>query len=399
MVRESSAETRVRWGMVCAGTALIGTCYGFARFAYGLFAPQFADTFAISSTISGIIGSGSYIGYCVAIIVSLVLTERIGARRVGVGAGVLATIGTATVALAPSAPVLAVGVLVAGSSTGVASPPMAAAISRWVREGVQDRAQSVVNAGTGIGVLVSGPVALLLIDQWRYAWGVFAVLAAGVTLWIRLTVPATSSEGDGWSDGRGLAAGTTRMLVGAFLMGLSSAAMWTFGRALITGEGGLGPVASTSMWAVLGATGFVGALSGDLIARSGLARSWTMVMVAISAATALLAVAPGSVPVVFLAGAVFGAAYVGLCGLVLLWSTVLYPARASFGVGISFMMIAVGQTVGAPLAGFLTDAAGGAAAFYVCAAIGLAGSLVRPGTKRDGPFTTPAPTVATHRRD
>lgn len=399
LVRESPAETRGRLGMVCAGTALIGTCYGFARFAYGLFAPQFGATFHISSTISGIIGSGSYIGYCVAIILSLILTERIGARRVGIAAGVVATAGTAMVALAPSAYVLAAGVLVAGSSTGIASPPMAAAVSRWVREGVRDRAQSVVNAGTGIGVLVSGPIALVLIDQWRYAWGVFSVLAAAVTLWIRLTVPYTRSEGGGRNGVRGFVPGTMRLLVGAFLMGMSSAAMWTFGRDLITHEGGLGPAVSVSMWTVLGATGFIGALSGDLIARSGLARAWTMVMVAIGVATALLALAPGAAPVAFLAAGIFGAAYVGLCGLVLLWSTVLYPERASFGVGISFMMIAVGQTVGAPLAGVLTDVAGGAAAFYACAAVGLAGSLVRPGTRTGDTIGKPAPAVATRRTD
>ncbi|TDD37276.1 MFS transporter [Actinomadura sp. KC06] len=399
MLRESSGGFRGRWGMVCAGTALIGTCYGFARFAYGLFAPEFNETFAISSTISGIIGSGSYIGYCVAIVLSLILTERVGARRVGVGAGVVATIGTATVALAPSSLVLAAGVLVAGSSTGIASPPMAAAVSRWVREGVRDRAQSVVNAGTGIGVLVSGPIALVLIDQWRWAWGVFSLLAAAVTLWIWLTVPHTTSEGRGPAGERGFVPGTALLLLGAFLMGLSSVAMWTFGRDLITSEGGAGPVVSTSMWTVLGAAGFVGALSGDLIARSGLARSWTMVMIAIGGATALLGLAPASAPVAFLAGGVFGAAYVGLCGLVLLWSTSLYPERASFGVGVSFMMIAVGQTVGAPLAGALTDAAGGVTAFYACAAVGLLGSLVRPGTKPDGASDTPAPIVAAHRRD
>jgi predicted MFS family arabinose efflux permease len=130
------------------------------------------------------------------------------------------------------------------------------------------------------------------------------------------------------------------------------------------------------MWAVLGATGFVGALSGDLVARAGLARSWAVVMLAMSAATVLLARLPGVPVAVFAAAAVFGAAYVILCGVILLWSTRIHPGRASFGVGVSFLMIAVGQAVGAPLAGALTDAWGGTAAFYVCAAIGLVSAPV-----------------------
>lgn len=157
------------WATVCAGSALIGTCYGFARFAYGLFASEFQQTFAISSTMSGVIGSGSYIGYCVAIVVSMVLTERFGARRVAVAAGIVATFGITVVATAPSALVLAGGVLIAGSSTGIASPPMAAAVTRWVHASSRDRAQTVVNAGTGIGVLISGPISLILIEEWRLA--------------------------------------------------------------------------------------------------------------------------------------------------------------------------------------------------------------------------------------
>ena len=194
------AGTHVGWGMIAAGAALIATCYGLARFAYGLFAPEFRAEFAIGSTVSGLIGAGSYVGYCLAIVASLVLTERIGARRVAVAAGVVATLGTALVALAPSTPVLAVGILVAGSSTGIASPPLAAAVSRWVREGIQDRAQTVVNAGTGIGVLVSGPIALTLLDQWRWAWALFAAIAAAVTVWIFRAVPSSTGERTGDPD-------------------------------------------------------------------------------------------------------------------------------------------------------------------------------------------------------
>ncbi|HEU4544939.1 MAG TPA: hypothetical protein VFR88_01470 [Microlunatus sp.] len=56
-----------------------------------------------------------------------------------------------------------------------------------------------------------------------------------------------------------------------------------------------------------------------------------------------------------------------------------YPHRASFGVGLAFFMIAVGQAIGAPLVGLLADGAGIAATFYGCAAAALAGSLLTLG--------------------
>ena len=69
-------------------------------------------------------------------------------------------------------------ITVAGSSTGVASPPLARAVSEHVTAARQDRVQTVVNAGTGVGVMVSGPVALLTQEQWRTGWWIFTALAA-----------------------------------------------------------------------------------------------------------------------------------------------------------------------------------------------------------------------------
>jgi len=380
--------------MVGAGAALIGSCYGLARFAYGLFTPEFEREFTISSTLSGVIGAGSYVGYCVAIVASLMLTPRWGPRRVAVLAGVVATVGMSVVAVAPSAQVLAAGILIAGSSTGIASPPMAAAVGAWVRESSRDRAQTLVNAGTGLGVVISGPVALVLLDQWRWAWAVFAVLAAVVTLWVYVTVPAGSStspqqdivscvgERDGGWDRslarRRFASGTLRLVIASFLMGLSSIAVWTFGRDLITSQGDATTLVLAITWTVLGASGVLGAIGGDLVHRVGLPASWVALMLTMGAATALLAVAPSTTLVVLAAAALFGASYIGLTGLVLLWSTHVYPDHTSFGVGLSFFAIAAGQAVGAPMVGRLTGSIAVTSVFYAWALLAILGATLRP---------------------
>ncbi len=372
---DARVTTPVPWSMVGAGAALIGTSYGLARFAYGLFAPDLQRAFAFGPALSGVISAGSYVGYCVAIVVALVLTDRVGARRMAVTAGVVATVGTATVALAPTTAVLAAGILVAGSSTGLASPPLAVAVAHRIHGTARDRAQTIVNAGTGLGVLVSGPVALVLVGQWRLAWGLFAVIAAAVTVWVARTVPAARSGGDEGS--RGLRPGTARLVLAAGGLGVASIAVWTFGRDLLTAAG-WSPAGSTTLWVVLGAAGFLGALGGDLATRFGAARSWTVVVLVFAGSTLLIALAPGAPWAVLVAAAGFGAAYVCLTGLLLLWATRLYPDRSSFGVGLAFLVIALGQAAGAPAVGALIGGFGAVTGFVVCAGVGLVVAAVRP---------------------
>lgn len=44
------------------GFGLIAVCYGFARFAFGLFLPSINADLALSSTLSGLISGGAFLG-------------------------------------------------------------------------------------------------------------------------------------------------------------------------------------------------------------------------------------------------------------------------------------------------------------------------------------------------
>lgn len=373
-------EVRSGW-LVAAGTALIAACYGLARFTYGLFSPDFAAEFELSPVVSGVLGSGSYVGYCVAIVIAMAVTPRWGARWVGVLAGTMATVGIALVAAASSAGMLAVGLLVAGSSTGIASPPMAAAVAQWISEARRDKAQTLVNAGTGVGVLVSGPIALVLLAHWRLAWAVFAVLAALVTVGVWRFVPPgrppqTASDATGGAA-REFPAGTLRLLLCSGLIGIGSIAVWTLGRQAILDQGGTSLLASL-VWTVIGAAGIGGALAGPAVNRLGLARSWVIAMTGMAVAGLALGLFAAHPLVATGAAAVFGATYIALTGIVLVWVTRLFPDRASFGVGISFLCIAVGQAIASPLAGAGVEALTLPGVFIACVAVTGIGALLAP---------------------
>lgn len=225
---------------------------------------------------------------------------------------------------------------------------------------------------------MSAPIALALFTQWRLAWAVYAILAVLVTIAVILAVPSTSGLPAKAAAERSWRPGSFGLIAASLMMGIGSIAVWTFGRDLITTVGGADTTRSSLMWIVLGAAGIVGALAGDAVGRIGLRRAWIAATVTMAAASVLLALVPSSLVAVMVAAALFGAAYISLTGLLLLWSVRLYPDRTSFGVGLSFFTIAAGQALGAPAAGLLIDAVGTAAAFVTIALVGLSVVALRP---------------------
>lgn len=169
-----------------------------------------------------------------------------------------------------------------------------------------------------------------------------------------------------------------RLVVAAATMGAASAAGWTFGQDLLSTVGGHTPAFSTVAWIVLGASGLLGAGAGDLTARLGMRRVWAMLMIAMAASTAALAAAPQS-PLVAIAGsAVFGAAYIALTGVLLMWGIEVFDGEPARGVGLVFLVLALGQAGAAPLLGFVADGSVLTTAFWAAVAVAVLGAFMRP---------------------
>lgn len=366
-----------------AGLLLIAVTYGLARFAYGLFVPGFRESFGLGSAQVGAIGSASYAAYCLAIVPALVFSPQLGSRAMATIAGSVATAGMALIALSPNAVILTAGVVLAGFSTGLSSPPLAQAVARRVRNDSQDRLQTVINAGTGLGVMLAGPVALIALDSWRAAWLVFAVLAAGATIWAAWSVPSAKSTSSEESESRRVLLpdplvprGAPRLLAAAAMAGLGSSAIWVFGRDVLSQQG-LSDQAATIAWIVLGASGLVGAAAGDVAGRLGLAPTWVISVLAIGVSTALMVLVPGSTLGANVATGLFGGAYVAMSGLLLIAGAKTYHQHPAAGVGLAFLVLALGQTVGGSALGIVMNLLGSQVSFLAAALVaGLASCLV-----------------------
>jgi predicted MFS family arabinose efflux permease len=349
------------------------------------------EAFELDAAVLGLIGSGSYVGYCVAITISLIYTSKVGPRFMVAAAGVTAVVGMSLIAAAPNALFLAAGVLIAGSSTGLASPPMAEAVSRVFDGSRQDRANTLINSGTSVGVALSGPVALIAVEQWRLAWAAFAAVGLVVLAWNLVIMPAGDSGGDSEpseaATEHDMSEITFRWLVSrrslplfaaSVGLGLASAAYWTFSRDLVVQAGDLGRIGSTTFWMVLGVSGLLGGAAGDLVSRFGLGVALRGALLTMGASIGMLAAAPSVLYVAYPSAGLFGAAYIMLTGIMLVWAVKVFRDRPSAGLGAAFLLISAGQILGSYFAGILAGTSGLQTTFAIFAGVAILSMVFGP---------------------
>lgn len=385
-----------RFAVVSAGVLIIAVTYGLARYGYGLFVPQFRQSFGLSASSIGLLATGAYATYLAATALISWLAPRFGLRRPVLVAGVLAAGGMALIALARDPWTLMAGVLVAGASSGIAYPPFSQAVKRLLPESQQSTAVAVINSGTSYGVLVSGPLALVAGGQWRLAWVLFAALAVVATLWSAVALPrdghARPPDRPAGEVPTTLVSRRSLGLFGAALtIGFGTSVYWTFAVDLVARAGTLPPAAGRILVVLIGVAGILGGLAGAAVRRLGMRATFYATTGALCAALALLAVEAGAWAPLGVSGVLFGAAYFAATACLGMWSLRLFPDRPAAGFGATYFLISVGQLVGPFPAGLLAETAGLEVAFYAGAALTFATLVfVRP---RMGTEPT-APTVS-----
>lgn len=369
--------------MVMTASAVIAVSYGLTRFGYGLYLPTFTANFALSRVAGGSIAAGSFAGYCLAALLAHRLVRRGQARAALWGAAALAGAGASLVAGAWSSTSLACGVVVAGSGSGMASPAVVAAVAATVRRDRADRAQAVVNSGTGVGVVVAAVLVTLAPTGWRATWAGFAV-AAVLVAWATDRSTSWPSARPGGSRPATRTAISVQLVLlrrpalAAVLAGAGSASIWTFGQDLLATSTGVSAGARTALWGVMGAAAVLGAASGDAVRRLGVRTAWTSTVTLTAAASLALPHARDSVALAALALACFGGAYVALSGVLIAWGARLAPYAPAQATAVLFVALAAGQAVGALSLGLLAAPLGLAASFTAAAGLLLASATIRP---------------------
>jgi predicted MFS family arabinose efflux permease len=375
-----------------AGFLAIAVAFGSARNGYGLFLPDFRDEFGLSVELSGFIASGLQAGYLIALAIVGLSVARTGPRLPVMIGGLSAAAGMVLVAFAPSAAVLAAGVILAGTSAGWSWAPYNDAASRALSPRVRDRVLSIVSTGTTFGILVTGAVALAAGSSWRFGWLAFSATALVAAVLNAFVLPGAQCNLGGEEEVGGrirrptsgyfLRAGSGTLFFVAICFGLVTAFYWSFAVELIASRGGF--VSGSTFYIVLGVAGFAGLLTGDAVSRFGLRPVMVGIMASLSVAAFLLGAGPGWWPAVGISAALYGADVMLGSALLAVWSSAVFSERPSTGFSLTLVFFGAGSIVGPTALGLLGGEFGLDTAFLVASVIAALTMFARVSSASDG---------------
>jgi len=362
--------------VVGSATALIAATYGLVRLAYGLVLPDAQRDLGFDAAAGGAISSGGSALYVVGALIGFAVATRMP-RAIVAAAATVAALGAAGMALAPNVAVFAAAAVVGSAGAGLASPAIVALLRAHPDTASRTGAQTIANSGTGPGLIVAGALALLLLPDWRSAWAVAAVVTAlaGVAVLASARRLRFVSAGPDLPP-RSWFTAHRRPLAVALIFGAGSAGVWTFGRTLLV-EQGMHAAASTLAWIALGAGGAAVALTAGAMAGWGPRRAWAITVAVAAGATLLLVPAAGSIVSALAVCAAFGWAYTAATGALIAWTERIAPDRAAAGTAMLFVMLVLGQGIGAAALGVVAGAFGmvlAVAAAGMLTAVALAGA-------------------------
>lgn len=381
--------------VIAFGTGFIAAMYGLVRLAYGLFLPDIQADLGLGAAGAGYIFSASSLLYCAAATAGFALGSRMP-RVLIVAAAVTACGGVWGMSAAPGVAVFSVFAVLSSAGAGLASPALVSIVARNVEPRRVDSAQSMVNAGTGPGLVAAGALALLLLPQWRLTWVLIGVLTAGCAV----AVLAVDRSGTGPQperkprpSGRWVAA-HAGPIAAAILMGAGSSAVWTYGRSLLVDTGVSSQRGTITAWIVLGLGSAALLLTAKALARLSPVVSWILTVSVMTGAVLLLTIVPHLTAAALLGCFAFGWGFTAATSSLILWTTAIDAEHAAAGTAMLFVALMFGQALGATVLGAVINGAAYAPAFAIATALSAASIAVAAVQLRHRTGTPSEETVA-----
>lgn len=183
------------WVIVFSGGLTLFACLGLARFAFGLLLPAMRQGLSLGYDQMGLISTGNFIGYLLAVAISPRLIRRFRPRLVIFIGLLLVCLCMLLISRAESLVMLVVFYGLVGVGSGFANIPTMVLVPHWFRRNKRGQAAGMMIAGNGMAIILSGLVVPVLNEAfgWRSSWialAVVSLLAAIVSFLVIRNDPA-----------------------------------------------------------------------------------------------------------------------------------------------------------------------------------------------------------------
>ncbi|HEV2123713.1 MAG TPA: YbfB/YjiJ family MFS transporter, partial [Chloroflexota bacterium] len=238
------------------------------------------------------------------------------------------------------------------------------------------------------------------------AWAAFAIAALLVALWNAKLLPGEpyrkatveTENGEG-VRGTGIAWFLCRrsapLLGQAFTYGLIAAFYYTYAVDLVR-QSGLGEAWGPILWSLVGVAGVTGVISGDAVSRFGLKSCLAACLGILAVSIGTLGLTEGSGLLVVVCAMVFGASYMPVAALLVIWSGNVFHERPATGFSAVLFSLALGSIVGPAILGAMAGIFDLRLAFWCAAVLTALSIMLSPqsdirGTGPDAPVNAPEP--------
>lgn len=385
---------RTRQLVVLLTAVLLAALDGYDALSMALVAPALTKEWGLSKGLVGLLLASSLVGMALGAIVLSPLADRLGRRRVILGAIVILTVGTALSAASGTVPVLAASRVLTGTGIGV----MVAMTTLVSAEFANARRRplavaAVATLGFPIGGIVGGlaSAAILRSATWHWVFLTGSLFGAALFVVVALSLPdspayllsrrdasalgrvnqvlarlgqpllaelpvqvARGSGGYGRLFGPELLPVVLRLAAVAILIATSSYYIINWLPQLVV-DAGYTPAQGSLVSALSGTVGFVGGVGFAAFAnRFQPARVAATAMVGGALALAAVGLVPPLIPFFIASAGVMGFCMAGTTGMLYTIMTEAFPAavRAS-GIGLVMGAARIASAAGPAVAGLL----------------------------------------------
>lgn len=362
--------------IVTAGLTMVALTYALARMSVGLFLPNIAQSLNLSTSEVGYIGSTGYFSYALSLAFTPVLITKLGSFYSILLAAASAILGMLGIASAPSFILLISFVFLAGIGGGIVSAGMTQVAKQTIPTSKVNQGNSLINSGASFGFIFIAPLILLMSQLWRMNYYFFALIGV-LIFWMNYRYLPKKSVNITVGPRGNLKLDSLRknLLLASLLFGFTTAIYWTFSRAFLMVQYGISQEHSMIIWLLMAISGIIGGFSGSLTNRIGLSRTFHLLFILMGFSIALFFL-PHHFSM-YVSAILFGATYLLLTGLLIIWATKAYHESPESGVSLSFFTLGIGQALGAFIAGITIDAVSYSFTFLVFSLLCLLSLLIK----------------------